>query len=70
MKNLVFLNIEVYNETSKHIMYMLTYKAERGNYNFTLVTMIFTDTETGKYRYFLTEINMHPKVKELDLLVI
>jgi len=60
-EKLTFLNINIHNETSEYIMHVLVYKAERGNYNFTLVTRIFTDPETGEYKFFLTGINIAPK---------
>lgn len=41
-------------------MPILFYKAERGNYNFTLVTRIITNPETGKYKFFFTGINIVP----------
>jgi len=41
-------------------MYALVYKAERSQYNFTLVTRIFTDPKTGEYKAYLTGMNIAP----------
>ncbi len=60
-EQLLFLGINFYNSTFNYTMYALVYRAERSQYNFTLVTRIFTDPETGEYRIFLTGINIAPK---------
>ncbi|WP_297090093.1 hypothetical protein [Thermococcus sp.] len=59
-EQLLFFGITIYNETFNYTMYALVYKAERSQYNFTLVTRIFTDPETGEYRVFLTGMNIAP----------
>lgn len=41
-------------------MYALVYHAERSQYNFTLVTRIFTDPKTGEYKAYLTGMNIAP----------
>ncbi|WP_240920725.1 hypothetical protein [Thermococcus sp. CX2] len=60
-EQLLFFGINLYNETFNYTMYALVYKAERSQYNFTLVTRIFTDPKTGEYRVFLTGMDIAPK---------
>lgn len=59
-ESLKLLNVTVYNESFSYTMYVLVYKAERGNYNFTLVTRILINPETGGYELFLTGANIAP----------
>ena len=59
-EQLLFFGITIYNETFNYTMYALIYKAERSQYNFTLVTRIFTDPKTGEYRVFITGMNIVP----------
>ncbi|WP_240910569.1 hypothetical protein [Thermococcus sp. GR6] len=59
-EQLLFIGISLYNETFNYTMYTLVYRAERSQYNFTLITRIFTDPETGEYRVFLTGMNIAP----------
>ena len=59
-EQLLFFRINFYNSTFNYTMYALVYRAERSQYNFTLVTRIFTDPETGEYRVFLTGMNIAP----------
>ncbi|USS40240.1 hypothetical protein NF865_07880 [Thermococcus aggregans] len=60
-EQLLFFGINIYNETFNYTMYALVYKAERSQYNFTLITRIFTDPETGEYRVFVTGMNIAPR---------
>ncbi|NJE86023.1 hypothetical protein E3E23_09340 [Thermococcus sp. CX2] len=59
-EQLLFLGISLYNETFNYTMYALVYKAERSQYNFTLITKILADPYTGEYRIFLTGMNIAP----------
>nr|WP_245250276.1 hypothetical protein [Thermococcus stetteri] len=60
-EQLLFLGISLYNSTFNYTIYSLVYRAEKSQYNFTLITRIFTDPETGKYRVFVTGMNIAPK---------
>ncbi|CUX77731.1 hypothetical protein [Thermococcus chitonophagus] len=60
-KQLLFLEINFHNETFNYMMYVLVYRTERSQYNFTLITRIFTDPETGEYKAFITGINIAPR---------
>jgi len=60
-EQLLFFGITIYNETFNYTMYALVYRAERSQYNFTLVTRIFTDPETGEDLVFATAINIAPR---------
>ena len=59
-EQLLFFGITIYNGTFNYTMYALVYKAERSQYNFTLVTRIFTDPKTGEYKAFVTGMNIAP----------
>ncbi|MDV3103084.1 halocin C8-like domain-containing protein [Thermococcus waiotapuensis] len=59
-EQLLFFGLNFYNGTFNYTMYALVYHAERSQYNFTLVTRIFTDPETGGYRVFVTGMNIAP----------
>jgi len=59
-EQLLFFRLNFYNSTSNYTMYALVYRAERSQYNFTLVTRIFTDPKTGEYRAYLTGMNIAP----------
>ncbi len=60
-EQLLFFRLNFYNSTFNYTMYALVYRAERSQYNFTLVTRIFTDPKTGAYRAYLTGMNIAPK---------
>ncbi len=60
-EQLLFFGITIYNETFNYTMYTLVYNAERSQYNFTLITRIFTDPETGENLVFATAINIAPR---------
>jgi hypothetical protein len=49
-----------YNATFNYTIYNLVYRAERSQYNFTLITKILTDPKTGKYTAFVTGMNIAP----------
>ena len=66
-EQLLFLGINIYNSTFDYTMYALVYKAERSQYNFTLVTKILTDKTTGGYWLFITDMNIIPKDKNKTL---
>ncbi|WP_238516405.1 hypothetical protein [Thermococcus onnurineus] len=66
-EQLLFFGVSLYNETFNYTMYALVYKAERSQYNFTLVTRIFTDSETGEYKVYLTGMNIAPKDEDKAL---
>ncbi|MDV3104669.1 hypothetical protein [Thermococcus waiotapuensis] len=59
-EQLLFIRVTAYNATFNYTMYNLVYRAEKSRYNFTLVTRIFTDPETGGYRVFVTGMNIAP----------
>ncbi|WP_258083318.1 halocin C8-like domain-containing protein [Thermococcus thermotolerans] len=59
-EQLLFLRINLSNSTFNYTMYALIYKAERSQYNFTLITKIFTDPQTGEYKAFVTGMNIAP----------
>ncbi|WP_457751446.1 hypothetical protein [Thermococcus sp.] len=59
-EQLLFFGITIYNETFNYTMYALVYKAERSQYNFTLVTKILTDKLHGGYWIYLTTMNIAP----------
>ena len=59
-EQLLFFGITIYNETFNYTMYALVYKAERSQYNFTLVTKILTDRIHGGYWIYLTTMNIAP----------
>nr|WP_240911715.1 hypothetical protein [Thermococcus sp. LS1] len=59
-EQLLFLGINFYNESFNYTMYALVYKAERSQYNFTLVTRILTDKIHGGYWIYLTTMNIAP----------
>ncbi len=59
-EQLLFFGITIYNETFNYTMYALVYKAERSQYNFTLVTKILTDKIHGGYWIYLTTMNIAP----------
>ncbi|WP_297071269.1 hypothetical protein [Thermococcus sp.] len=60
-EQLLFFRLDFYNSTFNYTMYALVYRAERSQYNFTLVTRIFTDPKTGEYKAYLTGMNIIPK---------
>ncbi|WP_297417863.1 halocin C8-like domain-containing protein [Thermococcus sp.] len=62
-EQLLFFRLNFYNSTFNYTMYALVYRAERSQYNFTLVTRIFTDLKTGEYRAYLTGMNIAPDDK-------
>ncbi|WP_371731566.1 hypothetical protein [Thermococcus sp. MV11] len=66
-EQLLFFGISFYNSTFNYTMYALVYKAERSQYNFTLITRIFTDPKTGEYRVFLTGMNIAPNDEDRAL---
>ncbi|AEH23946.1 hypothetical protein [Pyrococcus yayanosii] len=68
-EQLLFFGITIYNGTFNYTMYALVYRAERSQYNFTLVTRIFTDPETGAYKVFLTGMNIAPNDENKVVLV-
>ncbi|WP_297435978.1 hypothetical protein [Thermococcus sp.] len=59
-EQLLFFGITLYNETFNYTMYALVYRAERSQYNFTLVTKILTDKLHGGYWIYLTTMNIAP----------
>ncbi len=59
-EQLLFFRLNFYNSTFNYTMYALVYRAERSQYNFTVITRIFTDPETGEYRVFVTALNIAP----------
>ena len=59
-EQLLFFRLNFYNSTFNYTMYALVYRAEKSQYNFTLVTRIFTDPKTGEYRAYLTGMNIAP----------
>ncbi|WP_240911637.1 hypothetical protein [Thermococcus sp. LS1] len=59
-EQLLFFGVSLYNETFNYTMYALVYKAERSQYNFTLITKILTDPKTGRYKAFVTGMNIAP----------
>ncbi len=63
-EQLLFFRLNFYNSTFNYTMYALVYRAERSQYNFTLVTRIFTDPKTGAYRAYLTGMNIAPDDKK------
>ena len=66
-EQLLFFRLNFYNSTFNYTMYALVYRAERSQYNFTLVTRIFTDPKTGEYRAYLTGMNIAPKDEKKSL---
>ncbi|WP_297063213.1 hypothetical protein [Thermococcus sp.] len=66
-EQLLFFRLNFYNETFNYTMYALVYRAERSQYNFTLVTKIFSDPKTGEYRVFLTGMNIAPANEKKSL---
>ncbi len=62
-EQLLFIKVTAYNATFNYTMYNLVYRAERSQYNFTLITKILTDSETGKYGAFVTGMNIAPDDK-------
>ncbi|CAD5243615.1 hypothetical protein [Thermococcus camini] len=59
-EQMLFFRLNFYNSTFNYTMYALVYRAERSQYNFTLVTRIFTDPKTGAYKAYLTGMNIAP----------
>ncbi|WP_237705136.1 hypothetical protein [Thermococcus zilligii] len=59
-EQLLFIRVTAYNATFNYTMYNLVYRAERSQYNFTLITKILADPETGKYWAFVTGMNIAP----------
>ncbi|AFL95081.1 hypothetical protein CL1_0876 [Thermococcus cleftensis] len=66
-EQLLFLRLNFYNSTLNYTLYALVYKAERSQYNFTLITRIFTDPKTGEYKAFVTGMNIAPKDEKKSL---
>ncbi|WP_297503010.1 hypothetical protein [Thermococcus sp.] len=66
-EQLLFFGISLYNSTFNYTMYALVYRAERSQYNFTIVTRIFTDPKTGEYRAYLTGMNIAPANEKKSL---
>jgi len=66
-EQLLFFGITIYSGTFNYTMYALVYKAERSQYNFTLVTRIFTDPKTGAYKAYLTGMNIVPANEKKSL---
>ncbi|WP_297476880.1 hypothetical protein, partial [Thermococcus sp.] len=62
-EQLLFFGISLYNSTFNYTMYALVYRAERRQYNFTLITKILTDKKTGGYWLFINDMNIAPKDK-------
>ncbi|CAI1492668.1 conserved exported protein of unknown function [Thermococcus nautili] len=62
-EQLLFIKVTVYNATFNYTIYNLVYRAERSQYNFTLITKILTDPKTGKYTVFVTGMNIAPDDK-------
>ncbi|WP_232473380.1 hypothetical protein [Thermococcus thioreducens] len=63
----MFVKVTAYNATVNYTIYNLVYRAERSQYNFTLITKILTDPETGEYRAFVTGMNIAPHDKDKAL---
>jgi hypothetical protein len=59
-EQLLFVKVTAYNAAFNYTMYNLVYRAERSQYNFTLITKILTDPKTGKYTAFVTGMNIAP----------
>ncbi len=59
-EQLLFFKLNFYNSTFNYTMYALVYKAARSQYNFSLITKIFTDPKTGEYKAFVTGMNIAP----------
>ncbi|ASJ01130.1 hypothetical protein [Thermococcus gorgonarius] len=57
---LLFFRLNFYNSTFNYTMYALVYRAERSQYNFTLITRILTDKKGG-YWLFVNDMNIAPK---------
>ncbi|WP_297435507.1 hypothetical protein [Thermococcus sp.] len=66
-EQLLFFRLNFYNSTFNYTMYALVYRAERSQYNFTLVTRIFTDPKTGAYKAYLTGMNIAPANEKKSL---
>ncbi|WP_297519846.1 hypothetical protein [Thermococcus sp.] len=66
-EQLLFFRLNFYNSTFNYTMYALVYRAERSQYNFTLVTRIFTDPKTGVYKTYLTGMNIAPANEKKSL---
>ena len=62
-EQLLFVKVTAYNATFNYTIYNLVYRAERSQYNFTLITKILTDPKTGKYTAFVTGMNIAPNDK-------
>ena len=62
-EQLLFVRVTAYNATFNYTMYNLVYRAERSQYNFTLITKILTDPKTGEYTAFVTGMNIAPDDK-------
>ncbi len=62
-EQLLFIKVTTYNATFNYTMYNLVYRAERSQYNFTLITKILTDPKTGEYTAFVTGMNIAPDDK-------
>ncbi len=62
-EHLLFVKVTAYNATFNYTIYNLVYRAERSQYNFTLITKILTDPKTGKYTAFVTAMNIAPDNK-------
>jgi hypothetical protein len=62
-EQLLLVKVTVYNATFNYTIYNLVYRADRSQYNFTLITKILTDPKTGEYMAFVTGMNIAPNDK-------